>query len=106
MPLRSQTLPLSPFTEQMLDVPRRPSVGPIQRSFSLDARQLDGDNDDTAPLTRSQHLLPYDMDIGISSRLLERQQKSQIADGRITILCITWNVGNAAPRDSEVRRSR
>lgn len=42
------------------------------------------------------------MDVQVSDRLLERQNKSQIQDGELRLLCITWNLGNAPPNPSQV----
>lgn len=46
--------------------------------------------------------LGYDMDVQISERLHECQNKPRIREGAITMQCITWNVGNACPRPTEI----
>ena len=42
------------------------------------------------------------MDVQISERLHECQNKPQIRQGAMTMQCITWNVGNACPRPTEI----
>ena len=44
----------------------------------------------------------YSVNVGVSERLLELQTKPQIREGELSILCITWNVGNKCPHHQEM----